>query len=652
MLLTEAELYLPISEDTLQSVLDENVSWKTALQELEIPEIAALFLLTHLPELSGRKHPPAERLLADIIVSCNEQVENSGMTLFIEYASQQLTRHAIDAGFQLLPSLRIVLLDEETVTKQAYLSPQGVWDYGFQPQYRESLARQRIKTTLDGSQRILSSEQSRVYREFEAQKDEHMHIQGYAGTGKTSLIKSLLDMLGASGRRILLVAASKRQLDALSTDGQKMQHVQQCTFATLADMVIPPDLTSAANRSMRSRSAARATMPDDIIIRQLGVRAIGGYGAQQIIKAIRATVFNFCQSKEASIMEKHIPASYATTFDATLRAVVRQYANDLWNTLLLPPTKNFKPQIRGFHKIKWAALNGWPIPEQYTHIIVDECHDLPKPVLQILACSPQALATLGDDYQNLRGQTYQQASNIRLREMVQSIRSGRELENIINPIIVAHPSRVKTQFQGNTQSKLRVEYYQKATTPTVPALILVTDNWGLFEWVQRLTRQNINPDLMSDHKDLDMFVQDCIELKYRNSRARHGQLFRFNTWDNLATAYQNNAGFRRFNQLLDRGYEQKNWQQTYKQLTKNRHRTHIVSLIENARNLEFDNVMLAPDVFDSANQISKAAFSATIYVAVTRARKRLIAPEKLRQWIEDISVTGMVDRKTARRSRT
>ncbi len=39
-----------------------------------------------------------------------------------------------------------------------------------------------------------------------------------------------------------------------------------------------------------------------------------------------------------------------------------------------------------------------------------------------------------------------------------------------------------------------------------------------------------------------------------------------------------------------------------------RSRTHAVSLIENVRNLEFDNVMLAPDVFDSVDTTSKAAF--------------------------------------------
>ncbi len=402
---------------------------------------------------------------------------------------------------------------------------------------------------------------------------------------------------------------------------------------------------------MLRNKSSRATMPDEVIVRQLGIKASSGYGTEQIIKAVRAAVFGFCQSGDARIMEKHIPASYAASFDATLRAVVCQFARELWNTLLSPPTRDFKPQIRGYHKIKWAALNGWEIPASFTHVMVDECHDLPRPVLQILTNSPQARSTLGDDYQNLRGQSVSQTGRIRLREMVHSVRSGHEIESIINPIIAAHPSSMKARFQGNSLSRLDIQYYQRAGIPEIPAVILVSDNWGLFEWVQRLASSGGNPTLMGDHKDLDMFVQDCIELKSGGSRARHGELFRFNSWDKLANAYQANSGFQRFNQLLEKGYKQENWRQTYSRLGAGSKRTHAVSLIENVRNMEFDHVMLAPDIFNSVDTVSKAAFSATIYVGVTRARKRLMVPEGLRHWIEDITETGRIDHKTSRRTK-
>lgn len=649
MPLTPAVLYLPISERTLLSVLDDTANWKNTVAALDVPEIACLFLLAHLSALREHKQIPAERVLSEAIESCNQQVAKSGLSELVTYASQNLERNAIDAGFHLLPEFRISLLDEESVKQRAYLSYNGLWNYAFQQRHREGIANQRINTVFDGGQRSLSTEQSRVYREFEAEKDEHIHIQGYAGTGKSSLIKSLLTMFESTDAQVLVLAAYKQQLEALAIDTRKMQNVHTCTFTELAEMVIPRDLTSIANQNMLRRHSASATMPDDIIIRQLGVQASEGYSTTQIIKAIRSTVYSFCQSGDSSIRETHLPATYAASFDATLRAVVCRYARDLWNTLLSRPTKDFKPQIRGFHKIKWAAMNGWTIPKLYTHVLVDECHDLPWPVSQILSCSPQARATLGDDYQNLAGRSFRPLSNIRIREMVQSVRSGHEIESIVNPIIAAHPSSMKASFQGNSLRKLEIEYYQKATIPAMPTLILAGDNWGLFEWVQRLARQNINPVLMTNHENLNRFVQDCFELKSGGSRARHGELFRYTSWEKLATAYQGSSGFRRFNQLLEKGYGQKHWQETYARLRNTGNRSHVVSLIENVRNREFDNVMITPDVFESSDKTSKAAFSAKIYISATRARQRLFAPESLRHWIEEISEKDVFDHKISRR---
>ena len=53
--------------------------------------------------------------------------------------------------------------------------------------------------------------------------------------------------------------------------------------------------------------------------------------------------------------------------------------------------------------------------------------------------------------------------------------------------------------------------------------------------------------------------------------------------------------------------------------------------------------MLTPDVAHyawSAESSKLAAAASAVYVAVTRARRRLIAPERLRDWIEQISGGG------------
>lgn len=637
MLLTDAALYLPLSDSTLHTVLDETTSWEQALLSLSLTELAALWLLAGLPRLKSHARRTPERVLADIIETFNPQPAGADLDSLRKQSIDQLNRSSVEAGYYLIRDFRIALVDEDTCIRQDYLTEQGQWDFAFSQRQREQLAPRRLMTTVADRSMSLSIEQTRVFREFQADSDEHMHIQGYAGTGKTSLIKSLLSLFDSSTASILVLAEFARQLEALGISRQHPEKVYACTFSELADLVTPTDLTSSANRNMLRQDRTRATQPDDVLIRRLGIKTVGKHGNDQIVTAVRATVYGFCQSADARITERHIPARFAALFDPTLRAVVCQHARELWQAILSPPTAEFRPQVRGFHKIKWAAMNRWPIPARFSHVLVDECHDLPRPVYQILSSSPQARATLGDDYQNLKGRSTPLSRSTRLREMVQSVRSGHEVESIINPIISAHPSRIKVPFQGNDMARLDIQYYQKATVPDEPAVILVSDTWGLFEWSQRLASANINPALLNDQKDLDMFVQDCIELKGGGRGARHGELFRYTSWDQVASQHGGNSGFQRINQLLDKGYGHANWKQTYQRFQRVGKPRYSVGLIENVRNLEFNTVMLAPDVISASAHLSRAAFSSAIYVGVTRARKRLILPESLREWVEELS---------------
>jgi|GEM_PF-2220038 len=47
--------------------------------------------------------------------------------------------------------------------------------------------------------------------------------------------------------------------------------------------------------------------------------------------------------------------------------------------------------------------------------------------------------------------------------------------------------------------------------------------------------------------------------------------------------------------------------------------------------------MLAPDLLGDEATLGRAAFGASMYVALTRARRRLIVPDGLRHWIEESS---------------
>jgi hypothetical protein len=193
------------------------------------------------------------------------------------------------------------------------------------------------------------------------------------------------------------------------------------------------------------------------------------------------------------------------------------------------------------------------------------------------------------------------------------------------------------RFHGNPLTKTEVTYYDKAKVPDQPAAVLVSDMWGLFEWAQRMARE-VDFELLSDARSLNIFVEDFIELKQHGSGARHRALFGFRSWNDVVDRYRARGGVERIDKMLRDGYSTKDWQQTAAKLGKRTTSGYALGSIEDVRNREFPSVMLAPDIVDWVRDTRDIAPAASaVYVAVTRAQRRLIIPRRLRSWIEEIS---------------
>lgn len=94
--------------------------------------------------------------------------------------------------------------------------------------------------------------------------------------------------------------------------------------------------------------------------------------------------------------------------------------------------------------------------------------------------------------------------------------------------------------------------------------------------------------------------------------------------------------------LLQQGYTPEDWEVTWRWIQFSSSDGYALSMLENAKNREFDVVMLTPDTIDmiwKAENVGKDSMgfaSAALYIGATRVRHRLIAPESLRNWIEEI----------------
>jgi hypothetical protein len=636
LLSVDARLFLPISEQQLAPVLDESVDFEAAIAGLEIPQLASLILLHSLPALPVEQASRAEFMLSRAIELANAQAVEVGLAEFRRGVSRDLSRARLQAGHRLMDDCGIALLEHEFATWRSYLYENREWDREFCDRHRERL-RERLQRVVlpSGEGCLLTGQQSGVYRTVMAQSDDHLHVQGYAGTGKSLLIHALLDALGTGPRHVLVLAERSRQLRALMGGMEGFNRVEGMTFGQLAAQITPADLIARGQRGRYFDGDSRNPMYDDVMVRHLGVHPIGGFSAIQIVRLARRTVASFCSTGDSEIGEQHLPPGIG---DPVARRVVLHHSTELWAATIAPPSGDFRPPLRVFHQIKLAALNRWRIPAKYTHVLLDECHDLSKPLLQILDASPQAAISFGDEYQHLRGRAQSRGRTIRRCEITHSVRSAKAIEAIANPIIQAHPGDTKAPFLGHRKFRAEVIYYSAAQIPSRPAAILVRDRWELFDWVERLVSQGLTMRPLSDFAQLGQWVNDCIELYAHGTRPRDASLFRYHSWEDVRDAFGANRGFQRVDELLRNGYSRERWARAADHVVPIATGGYAVGLIEDVRNLEFPDVMVAPNVVtDLWSEVPgvRATASSLVYVAVTRAQHRLFVPQALRDWIED-----------------
>jgi hypothetical protein len=181
---TDAALFLPISDELLDRVLDESTRLDEAVSGLAVPQIASLIVVQCLCPVEGKRSPRPERLLSDMIDLGNGYVKSEDVGAFVASALHALDRSKIGTGRELLAQARIVLLENQELAHRNYLTAEGRWDGSFNERYRALLLRSLRRIELpSGESRVLTPEQGRGFREFEAQSDECLHIQGYGGIG-------------------------------------------------------------------------------------------------------------------------------------------------------------------------------------------------------------------------------------------------------------------------------------------------------------------------------------------------------------------------------------------------------------------------------------------------------------------------------------
>ena len=640
-IISDDHYFLPLSPETAQQLVQDQHD----LASLQVPELAAVLLIQNLPSLvrAGQTAPRIEAALAKALNAGLDSSAEHGPQIFGQAVAERFSPVAFKEGLGLLDGLMFNLLEADEVAERMYLKPDGSWDFSFRIEHAAQLnPLKEAIATESGETIFLTTPQFRIFKTLRSELDEHLNLQGLAGVGKTSMISTLLEYL--KPEETLLLAHTSQQLKALTARLGSKKFVGM-TFGQLASQLLftPP---TVYRRPDRQRYQPTYQMADVDVAKVLSLQTVGSLSTKRVADICRRTVQSFCYSSSREISADNIPLVDGSLSDVD-RAALLGYSNLMWQEITQPRLlfdgKKTHLPIRVYHLLKLLSLDSSISLSlsTYRHIVIDEAHDLSAPLLQFLDRCPQATCTLGDVCQRLDGLPARRGKHVRQREISQSVRSGRQMEVILNPLIAAHPRAELAPLVGARDKKTIIEYYDRSDIPDDGTTILVKGEWGVFEWFQRLAVAGASFCMMPEsEKQLRRFVNDCIELYHHGSPPKHAVLFRHSSWESLAATYANDYSFKTIETMLERGYISNDFERSMEKMDRTGHAKILLGRVSDARSLEMDKVMLGRDLLSPIRKgdIDEAAkVFAGLYTGSSRARYKLIVPGHLRDWMVDQS---------------
>lgn len=627
-------LYRTVAQDLSEGGLPDFFAAAT------VPQLAAVLCIQSAPKLADGQAAQAsiERQLAQMI-SAGQQANTLAPLAFQNLVRERFSASQFAAGLSYLAKIKVSLLDDEhPVEESRYLDSEGQWLYTFSAEYQAEIKPlQPVYFAEYQAELSVTDPQNRMLREFLAAPDESFNVQGYAGSGKTHLISRFAQLL--TPERTLLLAQTYGQLQALKI--RAGQHFPAMTFAQAAGQVLDSNLLANSWR-LKDKTRMQQTwqVSHTQVAQWLNIPAIAHLSPAEVASVCARSVASYCNTTAQELDFIHFPIAIASHLSVVDKAVLLETVNLYWRELIRPSEPHIRLPIRGYHRIKLLSLTGEVLDTQYTHIIVDEGHDIPTPMLQILDRSPQAVITLSDELQNLSGMAPVRSDITRQRSIAQSIRLGKQVENVVNPLIQAHPGVTKELFAGRADHCTNLQHYSGWQIPQRATTIIVADEFDLFAWFQRLSHANASFRLArSTFKDFMTFAQDCIELYSNGTRPRHGLIFRYASWDALSAAMSSNPSFEAIERMLQKGYSQADFEAAVNRHMRKGGGEITLARVSDTKNMEFASVYLSRDLLvlptAQQNTDSRARLFSSLYTACTRAQHELIVPDGFSDWISD-----------------
>ncbi|MGH8449615.1 hypothetical protein [Pseudomonas sp.] len=629
-------VFLPVTDETCTALLAaENAD---ALAGLTDPELAALLVIQNLAQATEKDLTctGAERILAKLIGWAVE-TPSPGTAALLSEARRLFDPRKLYFGFNALKTINLRLLSAEEVAARDYLLPTGKWDTDYKVRHlrgNDPFSQQMI--TPRHRERWLSPAQDKLVRTFRANLNEDLHVQGYAGIGKSHLLGALIECLRPAQTLVLARTGAK-----LATLRERMGLAQDSkagsTFAAFAKALLQGPRPIAP--------ATSAKLPGKLAVSQaLDIHGWRGHDGQATLDVCLKVLESYCHSNHHSLSARHLP-HFKQPLSSVDAQVLLEYSSRVWTYLAANPQWAGQTGFAALLLIKRACLDGCVVPPRYTHVLIDESQDIPPSLLQIIERGRQVLITLGDEYQLASGVMVRRKREVRHSDISYSVRSGRNVERLVNPLISVHSQKGKTPFEGARDADVSIEHYPQGFVPPEGCVVLTASHWDTMKWAIQLQRANCPFGLLDNaaQQDLQRFMISVIALfkpefysNEHNDNGPHADFTDMDDWQQVRDANQFDESFLWVENELEKGFNVADITRLNR-LGGVPGKRCLLMLAQEAGGMEFDRVLLTPELLTNVKFKDAYAFDqrlCAVYIAISRARMQLYLPYDVVEWID------------------
>ena len=465
-----------------------------------------------------------------------------------------------------------------------------------------------------------------------------LQVEAFAGAGKSTTCNLIINELGIENclytaflSRNVEEAREKITAHAFTQDSLATRTVlKQSSFQEIFEFNPRGNIPAAEMKNVLGLDQRLDT----------GTKKTNLFG---IAKLVIEAVNNYCNSAEDTFTVTHVPAQ-VTSPAAQLK--IYQWANDYWH-YLISGNADAPHYITYNHLMKyWSLTPRISLPDTFKNIIIDEAQDISGAFYRVMQNhTDRNLIIVGDRYQELfkwRGAINSMDKFAKQSyPLEESYRFGTAIAESSNHILARHSVPPKHSLIGQKSIDSRIRfYYEDETLPHCAGAILTRTRSCVISIADSEIRNGNRVHIKTEFGPLKYILKNIVHFANREfDKVNHPYLVRCPSFSAIADELLTNPdadiyfGLKLYEKYKDKVLD------VVDNLERNnipeKEALKIISTTHSIKGQEWDNVIISPDyayTFDKENIDIDSELS-VLYVALTRARKQVFVPEKIKQYL-------------------